>query len=425
MAIPNDTDVVFYHPLNTRDESVSGATWDGTVKFSPGRVGPALSSAPTLVLGAESTFSDVRVLPPPPVMAALGAGRVAIAYLAEPNAAWLRIGQASGGLVTWGAGAQIAPNFADRVSLAALSSGVVVVSYHRTIDSSSPVSVFDVSGVDATLRESSSIPGTVESLGALSPDAFAVSFVDGTGGLGTVGTISAGLAFGPPSSYTSGSVAGSLVLSMSPGAVLVFYEDSTSAIKVRPGAISGSPLRPIWGPEVTIAVGQGSPQFSATMIDTSSFVIAYVDVSGARIASGMFGGGVVTVGAPIPGLFPGPVSVAAVSYNFSTLVAMMYRVPTSPDDRGASVVVATVSGLLMELGAETQFSVPSGSMRTPGLAANAGQVFATYSEGAIGKSKVGGVSVVAAELFAPPGTINPTVVGAGRIVFMSWTRNPS
>lgn len=420
MAIPNDTNAVFYHPLNTRNESVSAAAWDGTAKFSPGRVGLALVGAETLAFGPETQFSGVRVLSEPPVMAALGGGRVAVAYLAEPNAAWLQIGQASAGTVTWGTGVQLASGFADRVSLAAVSSGVVVVSHHRTIDSSSPVSVFDLAGTDATLRESSSIPGTVDSLGALSADAFAVSFIDGTGGSGAVGTLSGGLAFGPSAGYVTGAVAGSLVLPMSPGAVLVFYEDSANSIKVRPGAISGSPLRPTWGAPVTVATGQGSPRFSGDALTPSSFVIAYVDSVGARVASGAFGGGVASVGSPIPGTFPGPVSVAAVG---SALAAMMYRVPTSPDDRGASVV-ATVSGLSMSLGAETQFSVASGSMRFPGLAADSGQVFAAYSEGIVGRGRVGGVSTAAA-LFAPSGGLNPTAVGAGRAVFMSWTRNPS
>lgn len=423
MAIPNDTDAVFYHPLNTQDESISGATWDGTAKFSPGRVSLALVSAPTLAFGGESQFSGVRVLSEPLVMVALGAGTVAMVYLSGPNAAWLLVGQASGGgfpAVTWGVGVQLASAYADRVSLAAISSSVLVVSYHRTIDSSSPVSVFDVSGTDATLRESSSIFGTVESLGALSSDAFVVCFADGAGGSGVVGTISTGLAFGPAVSYATGSVVGSSVLPMSPGAALVFYEDSTSMLKVRAGAISGSPLRPTWGPEVTIAVGQGAPIFSTTAFGPSSFVVAYVDVAGAKVASGTFGSGVVTVGTPIPGLFPGPVSVAAVG---PALASMIYRVPTSPDDRGASVV-ATVSGLSMDLGAETQFSVPSGSMRTPSLAVDASQVFTAYSEGIVGKSRVGGVSTMA-ELFAPSGALNPTVVGASRVVFLSWTRNPA
>lgn len=420
MAIPQDANAVFYHPLNTRDESVSGATWDGTAKFLSGKVGLALTRAETLSFGAETQFSAVRVFSEPPVMAALGGGRVAVAYLSEPNAAWLQIGQESAGTVTWGVGVQLASAYANRVALAAVSSGVVVVSHHRTIDSSSPVSVFDLAGTDATLRESSSVPGTVDSLGALSVGSFAMSFVDGTGGFGAVGTLSGGLAFGPPVSYVTGSVAGSLVLPMSSGAVLQFYEDSLNSIKVRPGSISGAPLRPTWGAAVTVATGQGSPIFSAAALTTSSFVVAYVDSVGARVASGTFGGGVVVIGSPIPGTFPGPVSAAAVN---GTLAAMMYRVPTTPDDRGASAV-ATVSGLSMSLGAETQFSVASGSMRFPGLAASAGQVFTAYSEGIVGRGRAGGVSSVA-ELFAPSGGLNPTAVGAGRAVFMSWTRNPS
>ncbi len=420
MAMLQDTKVVFYHPLDTRDESVSGATWDGTAKFLPGRVALALTGAEALAFGAETQLDVVRVLSDPPVMAALGGGRVAVVYLAEPNAAWLRIGQTSAGIVIWGVGVQLASGFADRVALAATSSGVVIVSHHRTIDSSSSVSVFDLVGTDATLRESSSIPGTVDSLATLSPNAFAVSFIDGVGGFGAVGTLSGGLAFGPSVGYVTGAVAGSFVLSMSSGAVLQFYEDSVNSIKVRPGAISGAPLRPTWGPAVTVAIGQGSPRFSGAALTTSSFAVAYVDSAGARVASGMFGGGVVTVGPPVLGTFPGPVSVAAIA---PALVAMMYRVPTTPDDRGVSVV-AIVSGLSIVLGAETQFSVPSGSMKFPGLAADANQVFTAYGEGIVGKSRVGGLSS-ASGMFAPSGVLNPSAVGAGRVVFLSWIRNPS
>jgi len=201
---------------------------------------------------------------------------------------------------------------------------------------------------------------------------------------------------------------------MSTGSVLQFYEYAGS-IKVRPGAISGSPLRPAWGAEVTLTVGQGSPRFSGAALTPSSFVVAYVDSVGARVASGTFSSGVVLVGSPIPGTFPGPVSVAPID---STLVAMMYRVPTSPDDRGASVV-ATVSGLSIALGAETQFSVASGSMNFPGLTADAGQVFTVYSEGIVGRGRVGGVST-AAVLFAPSGGLNPTAVAAGKVTFMFW-----
>ncbi len=75
MAIPRDTNAVFYHPLDTRNESVSGASWDGTAKFSPGRVALALTASETPAFGAETQFSAVRVLSEPPAMAALGGGR--------------------------------------------------------------------------------------------------------------------------------------------------------------------------------------------------------------------------------------------------------------------------------------------------------------------------------------------------------------
>jgi len=420
MAIRHGDQVVFYHPLDSYVESISSAPWDGVARFVSGQVGFALGgSAPTLAFGDETAFSSISVVSSPPEMVALGGGRVVLAYIAEANSAWVRVGQSNGLTVSWGVPSQLAAGWSSSVALAMLESGKIAVSLHRMGEVESDVWVATVSGTDLTLGSPAQVPGQVESLGAMSADTLVACSVDPDGGWAFVGSVSGLTAsFGIGSKFADDPLATDF-LPLSQTVAVIFCEDvSTNLQTARRGELSGSPQSFQWGPPSVLASGQGQPCFSSARLASASFALCYCDTEGAKARAGS-ATATVSFGAPTD-LLPGPASVSAVS---SSQVAIVYRTPSPTGDKGTSLVADIVGQSLLP-GAITQFSAVSGSMWHPGVSASGNEAFIAYREGNDGKARVGGVTRLAAEMFGD-GTLHPSASGETKLVFAAWLRKPS
>jgi len=419
MAIRYGDHVVFYHPLDSYDESTSSAPWDGVARFVSGQVGFALGgSAPTLAFGDETAFSSISVVSSPPKMVALGGGTVVLAYIAEANSAWVRAGQSDGLTVSWGAPSQLSAGWSSSVALAMLESGKIAVSLHRMGEVESDVWIASVSGTDLTLGVPAQVPGQVESLGAMSTDTLVACSVEPTGGWAFAGTVSGLTAsFGPGSKFADDPLATDF-LPLSQTVAVVFCEDVSNLQTARRGELSGSPQSFQWGAPSVLATGQGQPCFSSAKLASASFALCYCDTEGAKARAGT-ATATVSFGPPTD-LLPGPASVSAVS---SSQVAIVYRTPSPSGDKGTSLVADIVGQSLLP-GALTQFSAVSGSMWHPGVAANANEAFIAYREGTDGKARVGGVTRLAAEMFGDGG-LHPPAIGETKLVFAAWLRKPS
>lgn len=444
MAIIQEGNAVFYHPLDDLVEALESAAWDGTGIFNTGKVinaltpatGPAPAelsfvSALSTPFGVESEFltaslNNVSI-------GRLSATAVVVAYAdgGDLGHGKAKVGTVTGTTVTFGNTAEFNVGETDSISIAALSATKFVVAYrdegdanHGTAKIGTVTGTAIVFGVESEFNSGST---DWISVTAMSATVFVVAYADGADsehGTANVGTVSGTtITFGGQEEFAgvavqSISIAALVVpFTISATKFVVTYRDDADNFfgKAKVGTVTGTTIA--YGLPATFN-GLGLSAFnSVTALSATKFVVAYRDNSSGKGKAnvGTVSGTDITYGTTVEFLpVSGPFWVTVTSLS-STEVVVVYK--DLEDLNHGTSKIGAVSGTDIVFGPETEF-LTTDNDNSIGTALSSTVFAVAYrdvDDGGHGTVKIGTVTPVA----------YPTAVGATRLTFSAWTRRPA
>ncbi|MFQ5517456.1 MAG: hypothetical protein ACE5E8_07760 [Acidimicrobiia bacterium] len=427
MAILQEPNAVFYHPLDDATETLQAQAWSGSGTFPAGKVATALGPAPGPAalslsefgpehefLGTASARQSVARLTPTVFV---------VAYLSGTSVI-LKVGTVSGADITFGAGRGVGP--AAHPSVTAINPTTFVIAFRDNADGGhGTTKVGTVSGTDITFgadTEFESAAGSSQ-IDAATLDAtkFIVVYREGatSDGLARVGTVTGTpIALGAPIPFQS---AGDLDFvsmdTLSATSFVVAYRDASDSNHgiAKFGTVSGDGIT--FGAGATFG-GAGITDYNSVVgLSSTKFVVAYQDGGGGQRGHAKVGtvaGTFITFGAAaefnaVPSSHHSTIALSPTTF------VVAYRAGFAAPGTGATKV-GTVTGTAVSFGPESKFLDANGAVDISlGLLSAPAFVVAytDVSDSSHGTAKVGNA------------TVYPTAAGATRLAFSAWFRSPN
>jgi len=367
-----ESNAVFYHPLDGSDESLQSREWvfGATGDHAAGKLSQAVAATvgttPNAVAEAEFTSANGTNYIS---TAVLDSSKFVVVYRndtgAFPGAA--KIGTVSGSDITFGAATEYD---ADRIgpgnAVAALSATKFVVAYTDYSDKAGESKIGTVSGTDITFgAEATFHAGPNEAVNEHVAGLDATHFVvvwrddDGTGpGRAKIGTVSGtDITYGALHTFDSAATDQPKAAVLSATKFVVAYKDSSSYGQAKVGTVSGS--------DITFGSAHGyTPNTvgdnAAIALDASTIVVGW-SWSGGQAKVGTVSGNDITFG-PISEWYSSTVTVPTLAKLSSTSFAVTWA------RSRAVTIVGTVSGTDITWGTQVDLQA-GGSATTTGTAA--------------------------------------------------------
>lgn len=371
MAIIQEANAVFYHPLNDVVEALESVAWTGTGIFDPGKVSDALNMTTgdsIDLFGAENEFHSAAA--DFSSVAALSPTMFIVAYATSVGKA--KVGTVSGTTITFGAESEFLPGAgASGLSVAVLSATAFVVAYFDSSDfQHGKTKIGTVSGTNITFGAESEFLDTGGansiSVAALTATAFVVAYRDDTEsalGAAKIGTVSGtSISFGPKFKFLPfGAILNVSVAALSATAFVVACRDNNESGhgKAHIGIVSGTNIT--FGAQSEFLTATTAVNISVAVLSPTVFVVAYqddADLGHGTAKVGTVTGTSIAFGSETEfnvgdtGNATGR-SISATTLS-STKFVVAYR--DNPGSAHGTAKVGTISGTNITFGAELEFS---------------------------------------------------------------------
>jgi len=442
MGLLQESNAIFYHPLNDAVEHLNAKTWTGTTGFAAGKVSDGLAGVEATSPSFSSESEFLAAATSNPTVTALTSTKVVVTYSNQPSATRgeARVGIVNGADITWGPMKSFATNSGDTYE-AKLDSSRFVLLYVDSADSSTvKVRIGTVSGTDITFGATTNTGATTGYLriASFSSTHFIVIWKSASGGRGAskVGLVSGtDITLGAQSDYEPDSALGegaegSAIACLSSTAAVVCYEDRVASPgagigTARIGIRSGTDIT--WGAKHTYESGTAHQGYhlQVTAIDAATFVVAWNQPNGGNMRAGAVSGTGITLG--------GKANFDSSSSNQIDIIALSAaKVVVAWADTGDSYKgkskLGTISGLDITLGAESQFqSGGANGAEEIGLTALGSSEFVVVyrddGDGDHGTAKVGNVSS-GSDLSGLTADYS-SAAAATKVAFCGWLNRPS
>lgn len=441
MALLQQSNAVFHHPLDDATESLKSDLWTGPSTFLSGKVGSglggkvvgSLSPGPIAELGTKVSNLAID---------ALDSTRVVVCYNNVNNSSHgtAQIGTVSGSTITWGAKSEFLPvTQATMISVTAVSSSKVVVVYRDT------TALPDTGASNVGIVTGGTITWGSEALYQPGPGNGGAIFnvvitLDSTRvvvcyrhnwlakGSAKVGTISGtGISWGAEARFLESGVTQVAAAALSSSVFVVCWnDDDTPQGESKVGTVAGTSIT--FGPETVYSAGQVNNN-SVVSLDSSTVVVGYRDLgnsSHGTVNVGSISGTSVSWGPKSEFLGEATTNPWIVALN-STQVVAHYRDST---DANGLVKLGEVSGTSMTFGAAITFlttlGTTDGAVGIVATLVGNGTVVVYRNEDIGGDPGQGNViATLADSSLSGNAVLYGTTVGSSQLAFTAWVKSPS
>ena len=442
MALLQQSNAIFHHPLDDATESFKSDLWTGPSTFLSGKVGSGLGGkvidalSPGSIAGLGTKVSNLAI-------DALDSTRVVVCYnnVNTSGHGTAQIGTVSGSTITWGAKSEfLSVTQATAISVTAVSPGRVVVVYRDTsiLPDTGASNVGTVTGGTITwgpqaLYQPGPGNGGVVSNALVALDSTRVVvcyrhnwLIKGSAKVGTISGTD--ISWGAEARFLESGVTQVAAVALNSSVFVVCWNDDTTPQgESKVGTVAGTDIT--FGPEAVYNSGAQVGNNSLVSLDSSTVVVGYRDFgnsSHGTVNVGFVSGTSVSWGpkSEFLGETVNNLSIAALN---STQVVVHYRDST---DANGLVKLGDVSGATTTFGLSVTFLTTLGTTDgavgiTAALVGN-GTVVAYRNEDIGGDPGQGNVIVTLADSSLSGNTVlYDTTVGSSRLAFTAWMKNPS
>lgn len=443
MALLQNDKAIFYHPLDDSTESLKSQAWTvasgdltGAGKISLALSGPVTDTISSF--GSQATFKAVA-----------GPGGIRTAKLTDTSfvvayndptdstKGSAKVGTVTGTSIAYGTESQFQTSVsADQMALAVLSATKFVVAWtNGSVDGFGRTKIGTVSGTTITFGAAHIFLGVPSAnhtaIAVLSATSFVIAYQDFsvTQGRANVGTVSGtDITFGAQATFLAADVQLVNAVTLSATSVVVAYQEiSNSHGHANVGTVSGTDLT--FGAQSSfVSVGSAlNLVLSAGAMSSTSFVVAYRDLSGGQRGSshvGTVSGTTITFGA-LATFSSSLVQAVSVAVLSSTMFAVVYN--ESALGALGKANVGTVSGADITYGTQAEFqgvSQPLQMWATPLTASKFALAYMSTASSSNGVSKVGELASGANITASTPAAYD-SAAAATKVAFCGWLKNPS